>query len=76
MRWMPACSLPRHKEGVMATAHIRRNDRGYWDVLIGERVVLADESYPVACNVELALNGHESLCSECGEVADSIRRQE
>ena len=58
------------------TARIEQNEQGYWNVYLNDRLVMADESYPVACNVEMALNGRESLCSECGEVAETILAKE
>ena len=57
------------------SAIIRQNARGNWDVWLGGRIVVRDESYGVACQVETALNGQGDPCSECGEVADAILRR-
>lgn len=47
---------------------------GYWAILDREtlRVVLSDEGYQVAANIEYALNTGAKGISECDEVAEAI----
>ena len=61
---------------VKVKARMERKPDGTWDVLVGDRVFVSGESYQVASNIvaDLTLILHDPT-GECGEVAESIRRQ-
>ena len=46
-----------------------------WDVLVDNEVMVEDESYMVASTIMFNLTSPVADTSECGEVADTIRRR-
>jgi hypothetical protein len=59
----------------MAARVIREGD-GYWSVEYNGHVVLSGESFAVADQLVMELNGVPGAVGEVVEVADAIRRRE
>lgn len=53
----------------MTKAKMERLDNGYYRVVVGDRVLIEEEGYQVAANVEYAFNHGAPGTSECDEVA-------
>jgi hypothetical protein len=57
-------------------AKMLRQADGYYSVVYNGRVVLQDEGYQVAANVEWFLNNGAPGVSECDEIAQAILAEE
>ena len=56
--------------------HIQQNTNGYWNLYVNGKLAMADESYTVASNLQSILESGSQQNTECGEVAESILREE